>query len=148
MSEVMEKVSLGEIGKVVAQEGKILVVEMEKKEACAKCRACSAGLEGKTMVIRAQNLCNAQIGDNVEVRLDNSDFLRAVLIMYGIPFLAFATGIFAGYYGWSFLIGAKAAELAGFVLGIAFVLAAYGIIKLNEPRFKRGNYVPKAIARV
>ena len=140
-----EPIHIGEIGLVTALEGSKAVVTMERKEACAKCRACSAGIEGKEMIIRALNLCEAKEGDYVEVMLDNSNFLKAAAIMYGIPFLAFMLGIFIGYYGALALFGSYA-EICGTVLGILFVALSYGWIKSKESTWKKGNYIPKAVA--
>ena len=39
---------LGEVGEVIGKESGKLIVRMEKrKEACAKCRACTAGIKRK-----------------------------------------------------------------------------------------------------
>ncbi len=135
---------MGEIGEVVGKEADRLVVKMKRTEACAKCRACSAGLESKDMIIKAVNMCGGNIGDKVEVVLDNSNFMKAAVIMYGIPFVAFMTGIFAGYYGaLRYSIGSP--ELVGIVLGIVLVVITYISIRTQEYRFKKGGYIPKAI---
>ena len=56
---------MAEIGKVIGTEKNKLVVRMTRKEACAKCRACSAGLKEQDMLLKAVNLCNAKVGDRV-----------------------------------------------------------------------------------
>jgi sigma-E factor negative regulatory protein RseC len=135
---------LGEVGEVIGTEGNRLVVKMVRKEACAKCRACTAGLKSEDMVIKAVNLCDGKVGDKVEVMLDNADFMRAALIMYGIPFIAFMIGVVAGYYG-ADALGLAYREYIGIGLGFVLVVAAYLGIRSQEKRFSRGNYVPKAV---
>ncbi|MFR7512063.1 MAG: SoxR reducing system RseC family protein, partial [Muribaculaceae bacterium] len=76
---------MAEIGEVIGTEKNKLVVRMTRKEACAKCRACSAGLKEQDMLLKAVNLCNAKVGDKVEVMLETADFMKATCIMYGIP---------------------------------------------------------------
>lgn len=134
----------GEVGEVIAIEDDKAVIKMQRTEACAKCRACTSGMESKEMIIKAVNICGAVVGDNVEIMLDSADFFRATLIMYGIPFIAFLAGVFGGYYG-AVKFNIEYAELVGIGLGIVFVLAAYGIIHTQEYRFKTGGYVPKAM---
>lgn len=135
---------MAEVGEVIGFENNKLVVKLERTEACAKCRACTAGFDKKEMLIRAENLCNGKIGDKVEVALDSVDFYKATMIMYGIPFVMFMIGIFGGYYG-AIKLGVSYAELIGIGLGLILVVITYFIIHSQEHRFKKANYVPKAV---
>lgn len=135
---------MAEIGEVVAMDKNKLVVRMARKEACAKCRACSAGLKEQDMILKAVNLCNAKVGDKVEVMLETADFMKATLIMYGIPCFMFIAGVLSGYYS-SMAMGWNNGEYIGFGLGVLLVVLTYLIIRTQEPRFKKGNYIPKAI---
>lgn len=141
------EVRLGEVGDVIGIEGNRLVVRMERKEACAKCRACTAGLQSEDMIIKAINLCDGKVGDKVEVMLDNADFMKAALIMYGIPFTGFMIGVLGGYYG-AQAVGINGGEYIGMALGLILVVASYLAIRSQEERFKKGNYVPKAVSVV
>lgn len=135
---------MGEIGKVIDIENNKLVISLERKEACAKCGACTAGMKTEEMLIRAVNSCNAQLGDNVEIVLEEANFIKAVLIMYGFPFVLFLIGVFAGYYG-SINMNLNNNEIWGFGVGFIFVIISYLIIKSQEKRWKKADYIPKAI---
>lgn len=135
---------MAEVGEVIGLEDKKLVIKLHRTEACAKCRACTAGFDDKEMLIKAQNLCDAKIGDCVEIALDSADFYKATLIMYGIPFVMFMLGIFGGYYG-AIKFGVGVPELVGIAAGVVLVIITYLVIHTQEDRFKKGNYVPKAI---
>jgi sigma-E factor negative regulatory protein RseC len=136
---------MAEIGTVIGNaENNRLLVRLERQEACAKCRACTAGMKKEEMLLTAENLCGGKIGDNVEVTLDTADFMRAAVIMYGIPFAMFMLGIFAGYFG-SLKMGFGSNELIGFAIGIVLVIITYLVIKSQEKRWQKDNYVPKAI---
>ena len=90
---------MAEVGQVIEKkDNNRLLIRLERQEACAKCRACSAGMQAKEMLLEAENLCNAKIGDNVEISLEETDFMKAVLIMYGIPFVCFVVGVIASYF--------------------------------------------------
>lgn len=137
-------INVAEIGTVIDKDGDRLIIKMERQEACAKCRACAAGLKKEDMILTAQNLCNGAVGDDVEVTLESVDFFKAMMIMYGIPFVMFMAGVFAGYFG-SAKLGYGNNELIGFVLGFVLVLLTYAVIKTQEKHWQSDNYVPKAI---
>lgn len=135
---------MAEKGLVTEEKGDNLVVKMKRKEACAKCRACVAGLSEKDMVLEAQNLCSASVGDWVEVELTQDGFLFAVGIMYGIPLIALMAGIFIGNYIFAPAIGLNA-DAISFFTGIIFTGLAYLWIRSQEPRWKAKKITPMAV---
>lgn len=135
---------MGEIGQVIKKDNNKVTVRLTRTEACAKCGACSAGLKSQDMMIEAANLCDAEINDNVEIMLEESDFIKAVAIMYGIPFVSFVIGLIGGYYI-SMAVGFGNNEIIGFSIGIIFVLITYFLIKKNEKHWKSKNFIPKAV---
>ncbi len=136
---------MAEIGTVIGiKDDNRLLVRLERQEACAKCRACTAGMKKEEMILTAENLCGGKVGDNVEVTLEMADFMKAAMIMYGLPFATFMIGIFAGYYI-SLNMGYGSNELIGFLTGLVLVCITYMLIHSQEKRWKSNNYVPKAI---
>jgi sigma-E factor negative regulatory protein RseC len=136
---------MAEIGTVIGvKDDNRLLVRLERQEACAKCRACTAGMKKEEMILTAENLCGGKVGDNVEVTLEMADFMKAAMIMYGLPFAMFMIGIFAGYYI-SLNMGYGSNELIGFLTGLVLVCITYILIHSQEKRWKSNNYVPKAI---
>ena len=87
---------MAEIGEVIGTEKNKLVVRMTRKEACAKCRACSAGLKEQDMLLKAVNLCNAKVGDKVEVMLETADFYESYLyyVWYSLCY------VYGRYFSW------------------------------------------------
>jgi sigma-E factor negative regulatory protein RseC len=136
---------MSEIGQVIEKrDGNRLVIKLQRQEACAKCRACSAGMKTEEMVLEAENLCNAEVGDKVDIALEESDFMKAVFIMYGIPCVFFVVGLIGSYFAMAHF-GIANAELLSFVTGIVLVVISYLVIHRFEPHFRNDNYVPKAI---
>jgi len=136
-----------EVGRVIETEKNKVVVKLKRTEACAKCRACTVGMESKDMLIKAYNQCDASIGDNVEIVLEETNFIAAVAIMYGLPFLALIIGTVVGICG-SKIIGLGNNELIGFLFGIICVCIMYLWIRSKEDYWKSKNFVPKAIKKV
>lgn len=131
----------GIVTKVVDDE---VVVKLQRNDACSKCGACSAGMESKDMFIHAKNHCLAEEEQWVEIQLDESNFIQAVGIMYGIPLLGLLVGVFIG-----FGIGTFFFETMTDLLTIGFGLATAGLcfflINKNEHHFNTNKYKAKAI---
>ncbi len=132
---------MAESGQVIERKDSTIVVRLERQEACAKCRACVAGLESKDMFIEAENLCDADVGDWVNITLEQSRFLKAVIIVYTLPLIAMLIGLFLGYYIFQNEVGAL-------IVGFAFITTAFLTIKLNNKRFNSGKYRPIAEEKI
>ena len=134
---------MGEIGEVVEILEDKVRIKLQRTEACAKCKACSVGLTGKEMLIIADNICKARIGDKVEIALEEVRFIQAVLIMYGIPFVMLLIGVLVGYFGAvHYNIGYP--ELIGLGLGFVLVIISYLWIKSMERHWKKAKFTPVA----
>jgi len=138
---------MAETGCVIDIEGNKVIVKLQRTEACAKCRACSVGMETQDMLIKAYNQCDAIIGDTVEIALEESNFIAAVMIMYGLPCVSLVIGTVVGIFGTK-LIGLNHNEIIGFIFGILCVIITYGWIKYKDDYWKSKNFVPKAIKKI
>ena len=136
---------MAEKGQVMEIREDLVVIKMTRIEACAKCRACVAGLAEKEMIMEAENHCDAKIGDWVELSMIESGFFSAVLIMYGIPLIGFMTGLLSTY----FLIMPNyfptiSPDVPSFVVGLIGTCIAYLWIRSKEDRWKERKYKPIA----
>lgn len=133
---------MGEVGQVIQLKSNLAVVKITRTEACAKCRACIAGMKREDMFIEAENICNAKVSDWVEMELKDHGFMRAVLIMYGIPFACFMVGTLVSY---NFLLPVCTgfdAALYSFLIGMGCVVAAYLWIRSKRDTWKKKRYRP------
>lgn len=139
---------MAEKGVVVERKKNLAVIKLTRQEACAKCRACVAGLSEKEMIMEAENQCNAQVGDWVELEMVGNSFFEAVLIMYGIPCVCFLVGLLGGYY-WVMprFFPATSPDVPSFGIGILLTVVAYLVIRSQEHRFATKRFRPIA-ARV
>jgi len=133
---------MGEIGRVVGIENGELIVSHKRSKACAKCSVCVQGTGENEMIMRAVNECGANAGDFVEVELKDGTLIKAVGIVYGIPFAAMLAGFTLGYF---FLNG----EIAAFAAGIMLMVISYGIVRLFERNAKiEKSYQPVAVRKL
>ena len=127
---------MAEKGIVMERKDNLAVIKLKRQEACAKCRACVAGMSEQEMIMEAENACNAQVGDWVELELVGNSFLEAVLIFVGL----------LGGYFWlmPMFFSDINPDLPSFLLGLVLMVAAYGIIRTQEHRFENKRFRPIA----
>ncbi|MGL4790217.1 MAG: SoxR reducing system RseC family protein [Anaerotignaceae bacterium] len=136
---------MAEKGYVTGIKDDLAVIEMTRTEACAKCKACVAGLSEKKMIVEAENQCYAKTGDWVELELIDNGFFFAVMIMYGIPLIAFMTGLLLGYFViMPNLFQFTNPDFPSFVIALVFTGCAYLWIRSQEHRWQAKKYRPVA----
>lgn len=131
-------------GLVSEIKGDLAVVKIRRKEACGECRACLSGMTEKEMDIEAKNLCDAEEGDWVQLELQENAFFNAVMIMYGLPLVAFIAGVLVGYFCIPMVLPMIHPALSSVVLGALGILVAMLWIKSQNARWERGKYRPLA----
>ena len=119
-------------------------VTIHRKEACGECRACLSGMTKTEMEIEAKNLCDAEVGDWVELELQDNAFFNAVLIMYGLPCVAFVAGVVLGYYGVPKIIPGINPVFPSLILGVLGIFFTMLWIKSQNPKWESGKYRPLA----
>jgi len=134
---------MGEIGQVLSVKEDLVEIALNRPDACGHCNACSIGVEKEATVLEAENGCHAKVGEMVEISLEESQFLLAVVIMYILPLIGLLSGIIIGY-----LLGGKMGmdpEVIGLIFGFLLLAMTYGLIKKNEARFHTKKFRPVAI---
>jgi positive regulator of sigma E activity len=72
----------------------------------------------------------------VHVELQTESFLKAALILYGLPLIGFLAGCLLG--------NLTGNALVAFGCGVLLAGAAYAVIRKLEPRWKEKGYTPVA----
>lgn len=131
-------------GVVKDVQGDTLIVVFERHEACGDCHACmhgSADCAKHTIKIKG----TAQVGDLVEVEMDDSHVVAASALAYMIPFVGFIMGLCGGW-ALSQFITALNGELImamGAVVGTAL---AYVVMRVLDPIFAKGRWEQRIIS--
>lgn len=135
---------MGEVGQVTKSElGKVTVM-LERMEACAKCKACTAGFSKDKMQLVATNLCGADVDDYVNIELESKNFLIAIGVMYGLPLITLVIGFFVGE-AISVRMGILSnVEIISFFTGLVFMTLTYIYIKSIEHKFNSKDFIPIA----
>lgn len=129
-----------EIGKVINIENNQATILINRSTACGECGKCQVGRDKLEMVMTADNNVGAKVGDEVEISLENINFMTAMLIAYGFPLIALIAGILGGYYGLLALgFNDDIAQAAGAIIGIVVLAASYIVIKFKDESIKKMN---------
>ncbi|MDM8534939.1 SoxR reducing system RseC family protein [Clostridiaceae bacterium HSG29] len=130
---------MNRVGKVIKENGNFVVVEMNSTSACSGCNHCGNDDDSPDKSIRAFNDIGAKKGDIVEINMETQNVLLAATIAYGIPFIAFLTGV---------LLADKMfnSELISALSGFIFMAISYLMINRNEEKFYSSKkYVPEVV---
>ena len=131
-------------GVVKEVQGEELVVVFDRHEACGDCHACMHGSEDcakHTIRIKGK----AEVGDIIEVEMDDSHVVAATAVAYMIPFAGLMLGLAVGW-GLTHFVTAINGELLmamGAVVGTAL---AYVIMRVLDPVFSKGRWEQKIIS--
>ena len=129
-----------ETGEVIEVTGTNAKVRIKRSEACQSCSAhglCSL-LSKDYMIMEAENVSAARVGQQVTVALYTEDPLKASLLLYGVPLIGFLGGCLFGH--WLNLGGMR--NLSTFMGGIVFVAAAFFAVKIFCKKYEQHHYRP------
>ena len=133
-----------EEGIVMETHGGSAKVSILAKSACEKCA--SAGVchpEGDDSYMEATNPLGAKKGQKVKVVLAPQVFLKASIILYGVPMAVFVAAAIIGKNVGSAYGGEAQSDLWAFVSGMTFMLVSFFFIKrYNKKVEKTQEYKP------
>ncbi len=116
-----------EKGRVVNLENRRASVVLDRKKrssGCSQCNLCSRDRQGR-LVLEAEDGLGVNIGDLVDVEVDDLSVLKATILVYGLPLAGFLLGVFS----WIF-IGPVYLKIAVFLI-IFLGLWRYGLNKAD-----------------
>jgi len=114
-----------------------VVIEILPKKECTKCCSCSAS-KAQTMTVSGEKATGLQVGDHVEIEIDPSVMMKAYVMLYALPLIAFIAAVCIVY----FVSGSPPASL------IAALAATAGTYFLTGRHMKgRKNFEPRIVAK-
>ena len=123
------------VGTVEKVEADYLIVAIERQDMCGECHACEMLGEVKKCTLKCVYKCEGQVGDLVDIDVENTSFMKATFIMYGLPLLGLLLGIG---------IGCRFSDRVAIVLGISMMALIFGAIQYGEKRNKYRKMLPTA----
>ncbi len=132
-----------EEGIVVEADGELAKVSIVSKSACDNCSASSVCHPGEQDYMEAANPLGAKKGQKVKVVVAPQAYLKASIILYGIPMTVFiAAAILGKNLGLRYGTEANS-DLWAFIAGVASMLVSFIFIRMyNNKVEKTPQYKP------
>ncbi len=134
-----------EEGTVAEVEGDIARVAILKKSACEQCAASGICHPGDQEYLEAANPLGAKKGQKVKVVLAPQIYLKASIILYGIPMAALITGAIIGK-NIAVQYGEQNSDLWAFLAGMGCMIVSFLFIRsYNKKVEKTQKYKPTIV---
>ena len=129
-------------GKVVAVHDGQIEVEFSRPEACAKCGMCA---EGHAQCHQITLPGQAQVGDEVDVEMEDKRIPIASMWAYVLPLFTLCIGLAlaAPLTHW-FALDVNA-DLFAALCGLIGVAVGFVILRLCDPMFRTNKWQPKIV---
>jgi sigma-E factor negative regulatory protein RseC len=132
-----------EEGMVAEVEGNIAKVAIMKKSSCEQCSAAGVCHPGDQDFLEAANPLGAVKGQKVKVVIAPQMYLKASIILYGIPAAALITGAIIAKNIAAPYVGEERADLWAFIAGMACTVISFLFIRsYNKKVEKTQKYKP------
>lgn len=132
-----------EEGVVAEIEDGIARVAILTKSACEQCAASGVCHPGDQEYLEAANPLGAKKGQKVKVVLAPQVYLKASIILYGIPMAALIAGAIIGKNISTRYVGEQNSDLWAFIAGVACLLVSFLFIRsYNKKVEKTEKYKP------
>ncbi len=132
-----------EEGIVVEVDGGVAKVAILKKSACESCAAAGVCHPGDQSYLEASNPLGAKKGQKVKVVVAPQVYLKATIILYGIPMAALVGAAILGKNLAMKYLGEANSDLWAFAAGMACMLVSFIFIRMyNKKVEKTQEYKP------
>jgi len=138
-----------EEGIVMETAGGMAKVSILAKSACEKCA--SAGVchpEGEDSYMEATNPLGAKKGQRVKVVVAPQVFLKASIILYGVPMAVFVAAAIIGKNIGERYSGEANSDLWAFLSGVAFTLVSFFFIRRYNKKVERTQEYKPVIVEI
>jgi len=106
------------------------------------------GDDNTSKVVEAHNLIGAGIGDRVRLNVSTKTFLQSSFIVYIVPLIALLVGAIIGNLIGEQLHAGPDPNLLAAILGSAFMVGSFLVIKVGSRALPKEHYMPKIVSLV
>lgn len=121
-------------------------LKMQRHSACSHCGKCKTlSSETKDILVEVDNTIGANIGDYVEVNMDNINILKATALAYIVPLAFLMLGTIGSYFVLenSIELQNTSVEVISGIIGILIMLISYAILKRNDNKlYESRKFIP------
>ena len=130
-----------EVGTVIESSRNSVTVRIQKQAACEGCHSCLRGKDGISMIAKAHNSFNADIGDIVKMEGERVSELKGGFLLFILPLLFLFVGYLTGEALSKALGYETVSQTAGILTGLLFFAIPFlGLYLHNKRQVKRGKF--------
>lgn len=141
-----------EVGTVIELKGKhVALVMCQKSSTCKNCasmESCKVSEDNRSMIVEAHNVIGAEVGDKVRLAISSKKFLGSSFLVYIVPLVALIIGAVIGEVIGSRVEDVINPDLLAAILGVAFLVGSFLVIKVGTKAIPKDAYLPRIIAKV
>lgn len=127
-------------------DDKTAKLKMQRHSACAACGKCQTlSSETKEILVEVDNCLGADVGDHVEVDMENMNVFKATALAYIVPLIFLMIGTMVSYVILDKTMSANRSllEIISGGIGILLMLFSYLILKKNDNKFRESRkFIP------
>lgn len=139
-----------DIARVISVSNNVARVVVRSEGSCGggSCAGCSGGCGASGGIIEAENTAGACVGQDVKIEMKTTEYLKAAILVYGLPLIMFLVGIISGNSVHDRLSVGMPGELFSVIMGTVFWIVSYFIIRAIDKKFKMSNKARYTIIEV
>lgn len=141
-----------EHGTIIRKDGDKVVIKAKRTGACESCsskKSCAtAGGADAEVLVEALDPIGVKVGDKVVFSVSAGSVLKAGALLYLFPILSFIAGVALGQSVLPRFLPGYHPDLISGMAGVAFLAAAFGLLKFFSVLSERGRSFNPRVLRV
>jgi sigma-E factor negative regulatory protein RseC len=137
-----------EEGIVAETVGDIAKVAILKKSACEQCAAAGVCHPGDQEYMEAANPLGAKTGQKVKVVVAPQVYLKASIILYGVPMVALVAGAIIAKNIASRFTGDSTSDLWAFIVGMICMVVSFFFIRVYNNKVEKTQVYKPVIVEI
>lgn len=137
-----------EEGIVTGVEGSYALVKVTRQASCAHCpsaASCHLGTD-RAMVVKAENIAGAQVGQRVRLFISPRSIVAASFLIYILPLFGLLLGAFVGRLLWIHVCPDMPSELLSAGIGLLAMAGIFFGIRLYDRHYRtKEDFIPKIV---
>lgn len=124
--------------------------QMKRLSAWATCKKCLSSMssESEEIIVEVDNSIGAEVGDKVEVSMEQINVIQAVALVYAMPLFFLLLGVIGSSYVLKLVDIQFSKEIISAIVGITFMATSYLYLKKNDKKFKESKKFIPIVTRV
>lgn len=104
--------------------------------------------ESEEIIVEVDNSIGAEVGDKVEVSMEQINVIQAVALVYAMPLFFLLLGVIGSSYVLKLVDIQFSKEIISAIVGITFMATSYLYLKKNDKKFKESKKFIPIVTRV